>query len=127
MTESNEQTQTPPSDDLVRAFLAAAAEVEPGRLSSPAQLLWRAEVLARLEADERRAWRALLPTYAAIALAALVFAGSLTVVLAGAELGTPSGIAAWLVVSPLRPLGLGAATLAAVLALVGRAARRPLA
>ncbi len=115
MSRPENAPKTDERDDRLAAFLAQASAVEPARMATPAQLLWRAEVLARLERDEVRARRAAMPMIVALALGSGL--GLLTLTLAiVADFGAAGGIASWFVASPVRPIGCSVSVLVAMIA-----------
>lgn len=116
-----------PTDDRLTAFLAEAARVEPDRLATPAQLLWRADILARLEARERRARRASLPAVIAIAIATAVMVVVLTLAFGGAGAvfaGSRADVLPPWMTSPLWVAASGGTILLALLIAIGRSAAR---
>jgi len=103
---------------LLSAFFTEAAGIEPTGLPTVGQLRWRAEVLARLEAEERRANRAGSPALVGVVLAGLGTLTLLALFLSGIDVGIVARLGAWLSATPWRLLLL----VACVLSLTGCAA-----
>lgn len=126
MTDRRTKAPISQDDRLLSAWLSEAAEADdamPEGLPSAAQLLWRAEVLARLEAEERRSRRALMPITVAAAVAVSVLV-SLTALIA---VGSPlvAGANAWLVGHAGRLLALVCGFAAIELLVLGALGHRP--
>lgn len=100
---------------LLGTFFAEAAAVEPDPLPTAGQLRWRAEVLARLASEERRATRAGNPALVAVIVAALAALTALALFFSGIRVDVIADLGAWLVATPWRPLLL----VAFVLSLTG--------
>ena len=108
------------ADALVASFLNEAAAIEPPSLPSAGRLWWRAEILERLDAEQRRAARAARPVRWATALAMVAAVVAVVIGISTATddpTGTTRGLA----------MGFGAMTLvgAALLTVVLRGPRRP--
>lgn len=88
------------ADALLDTFFAQAAEVEPESLPTVGQLRWRAEIIARLETEERLAARATGPVLIGSVVSALLAMTGLVLFVAGFDLRAIAQVGSRLAAAP---------------------------